>query len=109
MKHNLIKKSLLLIILIAGVMFINTDVFALSCAESEIDSILDHFKVKSSYDISSKTVTISVKNGTFITTHVEDGGIISENAPVKNTMTYEGVSFDYYSFGSTNVVSKIIL
>ena len=106
MKHNLIKKSLLLIILIAGVMFINTDVFALSCAESEIDSILDHFKVKSSYDISSKTVTISVKNGTFITTHVEDGGIISENAPVKNTMTYEGVSFDYYSFGSTNVVSK---
>ena len=106
MKHNLIKKSLLLIIVITCIMFINTDVFAFSCTADEVDSILNHFKIKSSYDISSQTVTVTVQNGSFITTYVDDGGIISENAPVKNTETYEGVSYDYYSFGSTRVVDK---
>lgn len=106
MKHKIMKVSLFLVIFIS-IVFLNTDVYALSCSESEIDSILDHYKISSTYDVSSKTVTISVKNGTFIVTHIEDGGIITgNNAPVRNSLNYDGVNVDYYSFGSTKVVSS---
>ena len=103
MKHNLIK--LFGFLLIISVCFMGYDVFALSCASDETDAILNHFKIKSNYDISSKKVTVTVNSGSFIVTYVDGGGILSTN-PEKKEGEYEGVKYNYYSFNGSYIVDK---
>ena len=64
-------RFLFVILVIVGVMFINTDVSALSCKENERDSILNHFNINSTFNSSTNEVVVKVDNGSFIITHID--------------------------------------
>ena len=100
-------RFLFVILVIVGVMFINTDVSALSCKENERDSILNHFNINSTFNSSTNEVVVKVDNGSFIITHIDGDGIITDDTkPTKHTETYEGINYDFYSFGSDAVLTK---
>lgn len=103
MKHKFIK--IFSFVIVFCICFMGYDVFALSCTSDESDAILNHFKIKSNYDISSKTVKVTVNSGSFIVSYVDGGGALASN-PEKKEGEYEGVKYEYYSFNGSDIVDK---
>ena len=99
------RSKLILLLIVISALFINIDVNALSCKESERDSLLNHFDIKSTYK--NGEVVLKVENGSFLITHIDGDGIIDDSTkPSVQNGNYEGVGYTFYSFSSDPVVTK---
>ena len=97
------RSKLILLLIVISALFINIDVNALSCKESERDSLLNHFDIKSTYK--NGEVVLKVENGSFLITHIDGDGII--NISVKKIKDYYQFDVSDNGSGTKEDLSKI--
>ena len=101
------RSKIVLLLILIFTLFINVDVDALSCKESERDTLLNKFNIKSTYNSKTNEVVLKVDSGSFLITHIDGDSIIDDSTkPTKQTGDYEGVSYTFYNFGSDPVITK---